>query len=452
MVDDAAGERRLLEQPIQDGRGVGGGVGAHAGVPDGMNRTHVRNGRQSSATVPRSCDRLPVTAARLTRSATGSYARAGCCDGSAPRRLTTPPTEPADSTRRRRPARTPPPRRRPVGEPGLAALPIAGFTRRRAAAVVSGILAAWIVIVFVRQVGEASAATARADDIASAQRAASQAQVASLERELELIGRQRYIEQQARGYGLGSPREIAVHAGGRCARRCRTDAPGLRSRSRVGRATPTDVVAAGALADRAVRPVATDRRSIRPPSTRTRAFGSLSLGPGADAPAQGRADGAAMFEIPVEDFIFVVCALVGGGLLLITVLVDDILGGCSMASTSTSAASRSCRCCSRSSRCSGSGGLFATQVLDVHGGAGGASSGTAFGLVGAGHRLRPVQRPAAGRGARAVLDRATSSATMRSSQVGIPAGHYGSVLVKAEGQTHEFSATSTDDIPAGTRR
>ena len=33
-----------------------------------------------------------------------------------------------------------------------------------------------------------------------------------------------------------------------------------------------------------------------------------------------------MFEIPVEDFIFVVCALVGGGLLLITVLLDDAVG------------------------------------------------------------------------------------------------------------------------------
>ena len=34
-------------------------------------------------------------------------------------------------------------------------------------------------------------------------------------------------------------------------------------------------------------------------------------------------------------------------------------------------------------------------------------------------------------------------------QVGIPAGHYGSVLVKAEGQTHEYSATSSVDVPAG---
>ena len=96
----------------------------------------------------------------------------------------------------------------PTGEPGLAALPIAGITRRRTAAVVTGVLAAWIVIVFARQVSEASAATARADDIAAGN-VAMQTHVATLERELELIGRQRYVEQQARGYGLGTPREIA---------------------------------------------------------------------------------------------------------------------------------------------------------------------------------------------------------------------------------------------------
>ena len=92
-------------------------------------------------------------------------------------------------------------------EPGLDALPIAGFTRRRAATVVSGLVAAWIVILFVRQVGEASAATATAEQIA-ANNVRLHAQVSSLERELELIGRQRYVEQQARGYGLGSAREI----------------------------------------------------------------------------------------------------------------------------------------------------------------------------------------------------------------------------------------------------
>jgi hypothetical protein len=92
-------------------------------------------------------------------------------------------------------------------EPGLAALPIAGITRRRIAAVVAVLLAIWIVGVFVRQVGEASAATTEADRLAAGN-VASAARVASLERELELIARSKFIKQQARGYGLGTPREI----------------------------------------------------------------------------------------------------------------------------------------------------------------------------------------------------------------------------------------------------
>jgi len=90
----------------------------------------------------------------------------------------------------------------------LAALPIVGITRRRVAAMAGVLLATWIVMAFARQVGEASAATVRYEDIASAN-AALQTEVASLERELELIARQRYVEQQARAYGLGGARETA---------------------------------------------------------------------------------------------------------------------------------------------------------------------------------------------------------------------------------------------------
>ena len=87
-----------------------------------------------------------------------------------------------------------------------------------------------------------------------------------------------------------------------------------------------------------------------------------------------------MFEIPVEDFIFVVCALIGGGLLLITVLLDDILGavfdfdvgGVSLMPLLLSFVSMF-----------GVGGLFATQVLDVHGGQA-ALVGLVFGLAGMG--------------------------------------------------------------------
>jgi membrane protein implicated in regulation of membrane protease activity len=151
-----------------------------------------------------------------------------------------------------------------------------------------------------------------------------------------------------------------------------------------------------------------------------------------------------MFEIPVEDFIFVVCALIGGGLLLITVLVDDILGavfdfdvgGVSLMPLLLSFVSMF-----------GVGGLFATQVLDVHGGVA-AAWGTAFGLVGMGiaYGIFTALRRAEAPEPFSTSDLIGHDAFV---QVGIPAGRYGSVLVKAEGQTHEFSATSTSDIAVG---
>jgi hypothetical protein len=91
--------------------------------------------------------------------------------------------------------------------PDLAALPVVGITRRRIAILASAMLAAWIVIAFARQVGEVSAASTRADGIAVAN-ANLRIEVAALERELDLIVRQRYVEQQARAYGLGGRNEI----------------------------------------------------------------------------------------------------------------------------------------------------------------------------------------------------------------------------------------------------
>ena len=92
-------------------------------------------------------------------------------------------------------------------EPDLSALPIAGFTRRRLAMVLGALLVAYVVVIFARQVSEASAASARAQSMVS-ENAAKQAQIAGLERELETIQQPRYIAQQARGFGLGSSREI----------------------------------------------------------------------------------------------------------------------------------------------------------------------------------------------------------------------------------------------------
>lgn len=152
-----------------------------------------------------------------------------------------------------------------------------------------------------------------------------------------------------------------------------------------------------------------------------------------------------MIDIPVEDFVFIVCALVGGGLLLVTVLVDDILGaifdfdvgGVSLMPLLLSFVSMF-----------GVGGLFATQVLDVHGGVA-AAWGGGFGVVGLGlaYGIFSTLRRAEAPEPFSTRDLVGAEAFV---QVGIPAGRYGSVLVKAEGQTHEFSATSTVEVGAGT--
>ena len=151
-----------------------------------------------------------------------------------------------------------------------------------------------------------------------------------------------------------------------------------------------------------------------------------------------------MFDIPVEDLVFVVCTLVGGGLLLITVLVDDIIGafidfdigGVSLMPLLLSFISMF-----------GVGGLFATQVLDVHGGQA-AIAGTGFGVVGMGvaYILFGLLRRAEAAEPFSTHDLVGDNAFVA---VGIPAGRFGSVLVKKEGQTHEFSATASSDVAAG---
>jgi hypothetical protein len=85
---------------------------------------------------------------------------------------------------------------------------VAGFTRRRVAWLVGAMVVAWILVVFARQMNDAAAKSAEADRarLANVELAAS---VSSLQRELELVRRQAYIEQQARGQGLGHARDHA---------------------------------------------------------------------------------------------------------------------------------------------------------------------------------------------------------------------------------------------------
>jgi membrane protein implicated in regulation of membrane protease activity len=157
-----------------------------------------------------------------------------------------------------------------------------------------------------------------------------------------------------------------------------------------------------------------------------------------------------MISVPVDDLVFVVCTLIGGGLLLITVLVDDVLGGILDAlhlGFDIGGVSLMPLLLGFVSMF-GVGGLFATQVLDVHN-AQAALIGVISGAIG--FAIVYVMFTALRRSEGATpFSTATLVGRPASVAVGIPAGHFGSVLVKAEGQTHEFSATASIDIAAGT--
>lgn len=154
--------------------------------------------------------------------------------------------------------------------------------------------------------------------------------------------------------------------------------------------------------------------------------------------------------VPIEDLVFVLAALVGGGLLLITVLVDDILGGIldslhidfSIGGVSLMPPLLAFVAMF------GVGGIFATQVLNLHGGPA-SIVGVGFGLVGfavAFLLFRALKR-AEGAKPFSVSDLVGRDGSV---SVAIPAGRLGTVYVRAEGQNHELSATAAEDIPSGT--
>lgn len=153
--------------------------------------------------------------------------------------------------------------------------------------------------------------------------------------------------------------------------------------------------------------------------------------------------------VPIEDLVFVIAALVGGGLLLITVLVDDILGGIldslhldfSIGGVSLMPPLLAFVAMF------GVGGIFATQVLDLHG-APAAVVGVGFGLVGfaVAYLLFRALKRAEGERPFSIGDLVGRTGSV---SVTIPAGRLGTVYVRAEGQTHEISATAAEEIPAG---
>jgi cell division protein FtsB len=138
-------------------------------------------------------------------SAAGSYAPMNVSDRSAPPPPDSPRPKPA-------PDDVANPSETPEGAPAsdrvdLSSLSIAGISRRHVAWIAAGLISAWIVVIFARQVGEASAASSRATQLAT-DNAALAAEVQSLENEVALIVRPEYVAQQARAYRFGGSHEI----------------------------------------------------------------------------------------------------------------------------------------------------------------------------------------------------------------------------------------------------
>lgn len=97
---------------------------------------------------------------------------------------------------------------RPITAAAVAALPVAGIPARRLVVIAIAVVLTWMVGSFGRQVAEASAVTARADQLRAAT-AALATEVAGLEAELWTVQDPRYIDGAARAYRLGTAREIA---------------------------------------------------------------------------------------------------------------------------------------------------------------------------------------------------------------------------------------------------
>jgi membrane protein implicated in regulation of membrane protease activity len=149
------------------------------------------------------------------------------------------------------------------------------------------------------------------------------------------------------------------------------------------------------------------------------------------------------------DLVFGVCLLLGGGLLLLTLVVDDIFGGLlgalhlgfDVAGVSPTPLVFGFLAMF------GAGGLFGLHSLNLSVGIA-TLIGTVTGLVGASVAF----------GAFKVLKQAESTDTFSLQDmvgstgrvsVGIPANHFGTVLISFAGASHNLTATADSEIPAG---
>lgn len=128
-----------------------------------------------------------------------------------------------------RPATPAPVATAPDDEPNIrrldpASLPMPTLSRRRVVTAAGVVMASLLAVGFLRQVGEATAASNRAAELREAN-AALQTEVEQLQQDLLHVQDSRFIEQQGRSYGLGARGEVpfALAAG---APELAADAPG----------------------------------------------------------------------------------------------------------------------------------------------------------------------------------------------------------------------------------
>jgi membrane protein implicated in regulation of membrane protease activity len=154
-----------------------------------------------------------------------------------------------------------------------------------------------------------------------------------------------------------------------------------------------------------------------------------------------------VFELPTADQVFLICALIGGFLLLITVVLDDILGGALDFLDLDLGGSSLMPLILAFVAMFGIGGLFGTQVLELSSGMA-SIVGVGFGTVGAAlawamfRFLRNSVSPPP-------FSQQDLVGTDAYVTVAIPKTAWGTISLEVEGQMHEFRATSSVDIPRG---
>lgn len=157
-----------------------------------------------------------------------------------------------------------------------------------------------------------------------------------------------------------------------------------------------------------------------------------------------------MIQLDIANSIFLLCLIVGGGLLLITIIVDDVLGGLLDAfdvGFDIGGVSLMPPLLGFVSMF-GVGGLVGTQILGLDNGRA-SLLGAVLGSAGAGlvFVMWSTLKKAEGAPAFSLQELVGKNGRV---SVAIPARRYGTVLLSHAGMSHQLGATADKDIDSGT--